>query len=155
MKTKILILLPIVFSVGLLLGHLMLVLASVIIKNPGHTADQINAGTFADDDNYIFKSGAKVGIGTNPSLTLDVNGDVRVGGARISFTGVDGTGYSWIRRSYIDDTNILLGWDSKGNTRIPSGKSLITSDQTCPTGWNCEIKTWDIAAQSGQFYGDL
>jgi len=42
----------------------------------------------------------------------------------------------------------------KGSVTIDSG-GLVTHEQTCPSGWSCEIKSWDIAVQSIKYYGSL
>jgi hypothetical protein len=36
-----------------------------------------------------------------------------------------------------------------------SASKFRTRDQACPSGWACEVNTWDIAAQSAKLYGGL
>jgi len=36
-----------------------------------------------------------------------------------------------------------------------SASAFKTRNQACPSGWTCEVNTWDIAAQSIRAYGDL
>ena len=60
------------------------------------------------------------------------------------FTGATSLGNSII----YDNGNVGIGITN------PNAK-LSTYNQTCPSGWNCHISTWDIAAQSAQLYGIL
>jgi len=36
-----------------------------------------------------------------------------------------------------------------------SASTFKTRNQACPSGWTCEVNTWDIAAQSAKLYGGL
>jgi hypothetical protein len=132
MKVKILIVLPLILTVGILLGHLMQVLANPgIVTNPGHSAASIGGTlvgerTFGSNDVYIFQN------------NLQINGN------RIRFTGTDGSTSSWISRS-LDDSQLLIGWDANRNTVIPNnlnvGGNLGLKVQiiTCSNGAACDI----------------
>jgi hypothetical protein len=99
MKIKILIVLPLILTVGILLGHLMLVLGNPGTPSPvGHPTEQIGAGTFGEVGNYNFPGTSKVGIGTEtPGYELDVRGTIDTTYLRVEGTGtalyVAGTAY--------------------------------------------------------------
>jgi hypothetical protein len=64
----------------------------------------------------------KVQASPGPDCTVNdkliVNKELIVNDARISFTGTDGAGYSWIKRN-LDDSQMLIGWDPNRNAIIP------------------------------------
>ena len=132
----------------------------------------------------LIVENGKVGIGTvAPQDKLDVEGGSIVvnrysgysaSGLYLSST-IGPTHYNW-RITAQDQVGAALEfgpstapgsltWDTpkmvimqSGNVGIgttnPNAK-LSTYNQTCPSGWNCHISTWDIAAQSAQLYGIL
>jgi hypothetical protein len=65
MRVKFLIVLPMILSLGILIGHMMQVLASPGTPNPGHSVAQIGSGTFAEQGDYIFPGTSRIGIGTS------------------------------------------------------------------------------------------
>jgi len=68
--------------------------------------------------------------------------------------GTIGANHMWIT----SDGNVGIGkspsykLDVNG---VVSASAFRTRSQTCPSGWSCEVNTWDIAAQSIRAYGNL
>ena len=100
MKLKFLIILPLILSLGILIGHLMQVLASPGTPNPGHSVSQIGSGTFAEQGDYIFPGTSRIGIGTTDPGTnkLKVAGNTEITGN----LNVSGKIYGTILRDYAD-----------------------------------------------------
>jgi hypothetical protein len=129
----------------------------------------IDAGAYIYPNNYnqfVITDGGNVGIGTtNPGAKLDVAGQIIAGTAgggrwlRIN----DLTGARWelgtgnydltFYNDYNDGTFREKVRFTENGVIIAS--SLDTEGQTCPSGWTCEVNTWDIAAQSAKLYGSL
>jgi len=265
----------------LLVFLVLLPFSTLAAPNPGHSASQIGAGTFAEEGNYVFPNASKVGINiTTPTAALDVRsystrglfvvgsiysitgtsidanatgylgysfGSLRIGVLGVGNTaggyfynpsgtsaylatssyGLDVTGdvrwsgtlqggsVPWARLTsfpsacpagqyvtavgstltcsappaggnisgsgaatqvafftgantissdsnlYWDNTNKRLGIGTTSPSYkldvngVVSASAFRTRSQTCPSGWSCEVNTWDIAAQSIRAYGNL
>jgi hypothetical protein len=132
-----------------------------------------------------ISNGGNVGIGTtNPAVAgLHIGSGVSGGQAQLRLDNANGSwgGLNrWTDRLEIISSNAIgfsaggtIGanhmWiTSDGNVGIgksPSYKldvngvvsasTFRTRSQTCPSGWSCEVNTWDIAAQSIRAYGHV
>ena len=117
---------------------------------------------YADIRSPIFYDYNNTGYYVDPASTSRFN-TINLGGVSRSswpggsgFTGSGSTNYlakftgaTSLGNSIIyDNGNVGIGITN------PNAK-LSTYNQTCPSGWNCHISTWDIAAQSAQLYGIL
>jgi hypothetical protein len=69
---------------------------------------------------------------------------------------IGGTPSIWVdsanQRVGIKKSNPAYELDVAGTV---SASKFRTRDQACPSGWTCEVNTWDIAAQSIRAYGDI
>jgi hypothetical protein len=144
----------------------------------------LSAGAVGSSQLWLT-NGGNVGIGTsNPQAQLDVANGARFHGGLISTTGDAGYGplniHSWGLGSSNDiyleppagkSLHLTDSWSKTGTLDIQFGTttisnnlnvggkitagSLDTQGQTCPSGWSCEVNTWDIVGQSEKLYGGL
>jgi hypothetical protein len=142
-----------IFLLGLLVGYIPTLASPGPGKpNPGHTASEIGGDTDAE---RTFNSTGKYTFLGN----LDVRGNYLYLGGKGSYL-------------YADSNNFVISLpsgngqfhfkDKDGNIRVTisndgtiNAKSFKTRNQICPSGWSCEVNTWDIAAQSIRAYGNI
>jgi hypothetical protein len=159
MNMKGLIILPLILCSGIMLGHLMQVLASPAQKNPGHDWGQMDC----DTNLCVNVNNNRVGVGTtNPQYDLDVTGnlhtsgklivdkDLEVGGDiktsnnRFYATNIASGDYYWFGVNEVSENNLVLGLysDSSGNNK----KVTVNGDFVVMGNFKGNPNRWDFTS---------
>ena len=112
---------------GIVFSIVQIVTASPGAPNPGHSANEIGAGTFWEEGDYIFPGASSVGVGKDPdsSVKLDVVGSII--GIQSEVTG--GGGAAVQGQSNLDGTIGVAGFSSQGVGVMGKHGSIIGYDQ--------------------------
>ncbi len=164
MKVRLLAILPLILVVGILLGHLMQVLASPGAPNPGHTASSVGGDTdeertFASPSRYIFNGGLIIQgnfnvLNNGIIWANDINvRKIKTTNNRFSATNINSADNYWFQVNGENEANNVLGLysDGSGNNKVVNVngnlnvignvkiKNIVLdhvtgTNPTCPTG---------------------